>query len=81
MTDRAEVSARVKHVLSQVLDLPAGAIGPDVSASSSPAWTSLNHLMMISQLESEFGIVFTNQEIRELTSFSAILATLDKRLP
>jgi acyl carrier protein len=81
MTDRAEISARVKHVLSQVLDLPAGSIGPDVSASSSPAWTSLNHLMMISQLESEFGIVFTNQEIRELTSFNAILATLDNRLP
>jgi acyl carrier protein len=70
----------VRELLAQVLDVPATSVGPDFSASSSSAWTSLNHLMLMSQLENEFGVVFSNQEIRELTSFTAIVETLDRRL-
>jgi acyl carrier protein len=67
-------------LLAQVLDVPAASVGPDFSASSSGAWTSLNHLMLISQLESEFGVVFSNQEIKGLISFTAIVEALDRRL-
>jgi len=63
-------------VLAQVLDVPPAKIGPDVSAESTPAWTSLNHLMLVSQLESEFGVFFTNQQIRELTSLDRIVAAI-----
>jgi acyl carrier protein len=71
---------RVRELLAQVLDVPAASVGPEFSASSSKAWTSLNHLMLISQLESEFGVVFSNQEIRQLTSFTAIVEALGRRL-
>jgi len=67
-------------MLAQVLDVPPASIGPEFSATSSGAWSSLNHLMLISQLESEFGVVFSNQEIREFTSFSAIVDTIGRRL-
>jgi acyl carrier protein len=77
--DQARVS-RVRELLAQVLDVPATSVGPEFSAGSSSAWTSLNHLMLMSQLENEFGVVFSNQEIRELTSFTAIVETLDRRL-
>jgi acyl carrier protein len=77
--DETRIS-RVRELLAQVLDVPAASIGPEFSASSSSAWTSLNHLMLISQLESEFGVVFSNQEIKGLTSFSAIVEALGRRL-
>ena len=81
MTDQDQArTAKVRDLLAQVLDVPAASVGPDFSASSSSAWTSLNHLMLISQIENEFGVVFSNQEIRELTSFTAILDTLGRRL-
>ena len=80
MTERQEVANRVREVLAQVLDLPVAEVGPALSTSTSAAWTSLNHLMLISQLENEFGVVFSNQEIKDLTSYSAILATLQRRL-
>jgi acyl carrier protein len=73
-------TSRVRELLAQVLDVPAISVGPEFSSSSSGAWTSLNHLMLISQIESEFGVVFSNQEIRELTSFTAIVETLGRRL-
>lgn len=79
MSDQTQIAARVGEVLAEVLDVPLASAGPELSASTSPAWTSLNHLMLISQLESEFGVVFSNQEIRELTSFTAIVEALDRR--
>lgn len=80
MSDQAQVAARVCRLLSQVLDVPEASVGPELSSSSSAAWTSLNHLMLISQLENEFGVVFSNQEIRQLTSFTAIVDALGRRL-
>lgn len=80
MSDRTAVAAKVRDVMAQVLDLRPAEIGPELSADSSSAWTSLNHLMLISQLENEFGVVFSNQDIKELTSFPAILEILLRRL-
>ncbi|MBA3893687.1 MAG: acyl carrier protein [Gemmatimonadales bacterium] len=80
MHDRDRIGRRVREVLAQVLDVPAKSIDQDFSATSSVAWTSLNHLMLISQLETEFDVVFSNQEIRELTSYTTIVDTLGRRL-
>jgi acyl carrier protein len=80
MTDETAISARVGEILADILGLPPARVGPGLSTSTSASWTSLNHLMLISQLESEFGVVFSNEEIRELTSFSAIVETLGRRL-
>ena len=80
MSDESQVAARVREVMAQVLDLPIAEVGPELAASTSSAWTSLNNLMLISQLENEFGVVFSNQEIKRLTSFRAILEILGRRL-
>jgi len=80
MTDRTQMTARVREIVGQVLDLPVAQVADELSAGSSSAWTSLNHLMLVSQLENEFGVVFTNQEVRALSSVRAILETLGRRL-
>ncbi|HUF35502.1 MAG TPA: acyl carrier protein [Gemmatimonadales bacterium] len=76
MSGSDEIAGRVRTMLAQVLDVPASRIGPGFTADSTPAWTSLNHLMLMSQLESEFGVVFSNQQIQELTSFDRIVTAI-----
>jgi len=80
MSDRAQVIARVREIMAQVLDLAPEEVGPELSTETSGAWTSLSHLMLVSQLENEFGVVFSNREVQELTSYRAILETLGRRL-
>lgn len=70
------VEARVRALMGQVLDVPADRIGPGFDQESAATWTSLNHLMLVSQLESEFGLFLSNDEIRQLTSYDRILDTL-----
>lgn len=36
--------------------------------------------MLVSQLEAEYEVIFSNQEIKELTSLTAIVETLGRRL-
>ena len=79
MTPTEEIPARLREILAQLLGVSPDGIGPGFSAESAPEWTSLNHLMLISQLESEFGVFFTNQEVQQLTSFDRIVAALVDR--
>lgn len=79
MSNRDQIQARVRELLSQVLDIPQESIGPEFSQALTPSWTSLIHLMLISQIESEFGVFLSNQEISDLTSFTQIVETLAKR--
>jgi acyl carrier protein len=80
MMDHAQIEPRVRELLAQVLGVPSNSIGPEFSATSTPAWTSLNHLMMISQVESEFGVFFSNQQIRDVTSFKGIVEAVANHL-
>jgi acyl carrier protein len=76
MTPTDEIPTKLREILAQVLGASEDRIGPGFSAESAPEWTSLNHLMLISQLESEFGVFFTNQEVQQLTSFDRIVVAL-----
>jgi acyl carrier protein len=73
------IVARVQAILSQVLGVPAERIQPGFSADSAPEWTSLNHLMLVSQIESEFGVFFSSQEVQQLTSLDRIVTALAGR--
>jgi acyl carrier protein len=80
MSDGDRITGRVRDLLAQILDVPPASVGPGFSAASAAAWSSLNHLMLVSQLESEFQVVFSNAEIRELTSFDRIVTAVTEHL-
>jgi acyl carrier protein len=79
VTTEDGVATRIRELLSQILDVPAESIGPGFSRETAASWTSLNHLMLVSQIEAEFGLMFSNPEIRELTSFERIFDALIRR--
>ena len=80
MSDKPQIESRVRELLSQVLGVPSTSIAADFAAPSTPTWTSLNHLMLISQLESEFGVFFSNQQIRDMTSFQGLVDAVARHL-
>jgi acyl carrier protein len=76
VSDGEPIAGRVRELLAQILDLPPASVGPGFSVTSAAGWTSLNHLMLVSQLEAEFQVLFSNAEIQELTSFDRIVAAV-----
>ena len=77
---RAAIEAGVRELLVQVTQADAPSVGPGFECAHAPGWSSLQHLMLVSQLESRFGVTFTNQEIPGLTGYDAIVGALAGRL-
>jgi hypothetical protein len=53
---------------------------PSLTLGSIPDWTSLGHLMLIMEVEREFGITVAAQAVAKLDSFAAIREFLKERL-
>jgi acyl carrier protein len=60
---------RLRQIVSMVLDVPADDIGPGLDFTGLDAWSSLQQMMLVSQIEDEFGVNLTNEQIREMTTW------------
>jgi len=72
------VEEHIREVVARTFDLDLSHVEPDASAQSLAAWTSLAHLRLISDLEGEFGLRFTMDEMTTMTSVAGIGAVLSR---
>ena len=73
---------QVRACLAAALKLDASAaarITKETTAADVPAWTSVNHLGLVLELERVFGVTFANDEIAALGSVPAIVAALARK--
>lgn len=75
MTASGDTNAAVRQILQTALRTPLDGI-EDPAREALFEWDSLTHLEVVFMLEEEFGVRFSAEEILELGSQSAIVATL-----
>jgi acyl carrier protein len=75
------MNERLREILSEMLDLSLAEIRLDLRRSDVDAWDSLNHLRLITAVESEFGATFTMDEIAELQTPADLQRIIDERAP
>jgi acyl carrier protein len=69
---------RLNRVLSNVLGVEASSITDATSPDTVASWDSFNGLMLVSELETEFGVHFTMQEVTDVRSVGDIKKALAK---
>ena len=69
---------KVLNIIKEVFELED--IDNNVSQNNCFKWDSMNHLNLILEIEMEFDVSFTPDEIAEITSASNILTLLKKKL-
>ncbi|MEZ5065555.1 MAG: acyl carrier protein [bacterium] len=72
------MSDRIRTIVADVLGVAAVKLSPEASQSDVPEWTSLNHLRLITELESAFGVELTMDEALALTSLPRIRERLER---
>ncbi len=77
MTEQLE--ERVREVVAETFDLDPEDIGPDASAQTLAAWTSLAHLRLMTNVEQAFGLRLTMDEMTAMTNVPAIVQALAVR--
>jgi acyl carrier protein len=61
---------KIKSIMKRVFEL--NQIDDDISQSSCGNWSSLSSLILVVDLEEEFGIEFAPEDIVEMTSLESI---------
>lgn len=67
------MNEEIKGLMAGVLNVSLCALEDDLSIGDIPEWDSLHHLMMITKLQHEFGIVFDPQELINLETVADIV--------
>lgn len=77
--DNKEIEKKVREVLSRRLGFK-GLIEDDTGSEDIPGWDSLNHVLLISDIEKEFSIRFSLDELLEMQSFGEICRKVENYL-
>jgi acyl carrier protein len=71
---------RVIGIVETVYSVPPGVVDAKSSRDTIEQWDSLGHLVLMLELEQEFGLQLSPDDTQGLTSVPAIVAMLGRRL-
>ena len=60
------------QIAQELLKIPAGQVRDDITPKDVPDWDSMNYLIFISELEKEFDISFTMDEVLNAKSLGEV---------
>ena len=67
---------KLMEVIAKVLDLDASKITDEISPENTSTWDSFNALMMVSELETQFNVHFSMEEVYHVTCVADIRTAL-----
>jgi acyl carrier protein len=70
---------KVRRILATILDVPSEELTLQSSPASIESWDSLRHLVLAIELEQEFGVSLSPEDMERITSAGAILRLLSER--
>ena len=71
--------SKLDDVFRAVLELPAGAVVSGARQETEAGWDSLAHVLIVSAIESEFGLEIDAADSLDLTSYEAMASYLESR--
>ncbi len=77
---KKEIVDRLYKVFRNVFEISNDSLNMDTNQKSFNKWDSLNHILLIVELESEFGIKFNSGELAELNNMSSLYKKIKERL-
>jgi len=69
---------RVREIVSTIFEVPMTEVRPESSPDSIERWDSLGRLVLLVELEQEFGLQLPPEQGERLTSVAAIVAVLEE---
>jgi acyl carrier protein len=75
----AEVLNKLNEIFRDLFDLPDLELNPEMSAADIDEWDSVNHVMLVVEIERQFKIKFHTAEVEEMKNVGDLLKLiLDK---
>jgi acyl carrier protein len=76
---KTEIEAKLKDIFKKRFPL-AGIPDETTSSADVNGWDSLNHIVLITDIESEFNVKFSLEDMLSMQSFGEILKALESKV-
>ncbi|MDH2899611.1 MAG: acyl carrier protein [archaeon] len=70
---------RLRAIVARVFDIRLEDVTDQLERGKLEIWDSLNHLLLISEIENEMKVQFTTEEVLEINTFKDIREILSKK--
>lgn len=74
------IYTQLQPIFDDLFDTGDVALAPDTTADDIDGWDSLNHVMLILQVQKRFKVKFSAHEISGLENVGALVALIGKKL-
>lgn len=74
-----EMNERLRILMAEMLDLQPADVTPAMRRAETQNWDSLNHLRLITAIETEFATSFTMDEIAQLQTPGDLQRIIEQR--
>jgi len=75
-----DILNRVNIIFQDVLAQPNLKLNVSDNAATIEGWDSLNHIYLITEIQKEFSIKFSIQEVRSIDKISSLLGLINEKL-
>ena len=72
------IKEQIKKIMTEVFEIESSLVNDKISQKNTGQWDSLNHLNLIVEIEEEFDVSFTPEQIGSMTSLEIILDEIEK---
>jgi acyl carrier protein len=67
---------KIKNIMSAVFEVPVERINEMSSPDTIENWDSLRHINLVTSIEEEFNVRFTDEQIGEMLNLKLVMETL-----
>lgn len=79
-SNNKSIDATLKGIFSRIMNRPPKSIDDTTSQDTLSAWNSLNHLLLITEVEKDFDIAIPIDVSLEIKSFHRLKEVVSKRV-
>lgn len=78
--NRREISEKLQDIFRDVFDDSSIVLFDEMTSNDVEEWDSLSHINLISDIEAQFGITFTTEEIVETKNVGEFIQVIENKL-
>lgn len=65
---------KIISIIARILDVDIETVESDTAIGDLPEWDSFHHIQIIAELEKEFGIKYTTEDLAEIEDVSDLIS-------
>jgi acyl carrier protein len=76
----AEILQKLNEVFRDLFDLPDLELSPEMSAADIDEWDSVNHVMLVVEIERQFKVKFHTAEVEEMKNVGDLVNLIVEKI-